>query len=203
MKLFAQIISIIFHPVFIPLYCAVIFVNSLPYSILYSTAYKILIIAIIAFFTCGIPILVMLFKYLNGSISDFYIKERKKRTPIYIISFVCCVICAVNLINLHIEPFFLFIFASSSMSIFVLAAINMKWKISAHSCGAGILCGTVFASAYYLFANPVFLFCSVIFISGTVISARLALNAHTVGQTTAGFFVGLIFSLLPIIIIIL
>ena len=199
MKALAQIISVIFHPIFIPLYLAIIFVN----SVFFPKIYKIFIIATIAIFTCIIPLLFMLFKYLNGSISDFYVKERKKRTPIYIVSFVSYIICVVNLIHLQIlqiAPFFLFVFVSSLVGVLVIMVINFKWKISAHACGAGVLCGAVFAFAYYLAANPVLLFCSTIFIVGTIISSRLALNAHTFGQVAAGFFVGLIFSLLPIII---
>ena len=201
MKIFFQIISIIFHPIFIPLYCAVIFVNSLPFAALYSKIYKILILSTIAIFTCIIPILYMLFKYLTGSISNFYVEERKKRTSIYIVSFVSYAICAVNLVSLRMERFFLLVFFCSLIGVLVIAAVNLKWKISAHACGAGVFCGSVFAFAYYFAANPVLLFCSVIFIAGTIISARLALKVHTLGQVTAGFFVGLIFSVLPIIIL--
>jgi len=201
MKIFFQIISIIFHPIFIPLYCTVIFVNSLHFAVFYSKIYKIIIISTIAIFTCIVPIFYMLFKYLIGSISDFYVKERKKRTSIYIVSFVSYVICAVILISLRMEKFFLLVFVCSLIGVLVITVINLKWKISAHACGAGVLCGAVFAFAYYVAANPVLLFCSVIFIAGTIISARLALKVHTLGQVTVGFFVGLIFSVLPIIIL--
>jgi len=204
MKTLAQIISVIFHPIFIPLFLALIFVNSLPFAVFYSNAYKIFILGTIAIFTCIVPVLFMLFKYLTGSISDFYVKEREKRTPIYIMSFMSYVLCVVYLIRLQIAqtaPFFLFVFISSLVGVLVIMTINFKWKISAHACGAGVLCGAVFAFAYYLAANPVLLFCSVILIAGTIISSRLALKAHTFGQVVSGFFVGLIFSVLPIIIL--
>jgi uncharacterized membrane protein len=63
MKSLAQIISIIFHPIFIPLFLAVIFVNSLPFAVFYSKMYKIFILGTIAIFTCIVPVLFMLFKY--------------------------------------------------------------------------------------------------------------------------------------------
>jgi len=198
MKPLAQIISIIFHPIFIPFFLAVVFVNSMPFAFIYSTAYKIFILGTIAVFTCVIPILFMLLKYLNGSISNFYVEERKKRTPIYILSFVSYTICVIFLVRLQTEPFFLFIFSSSLISVLVITVVNLKWKISAHACGAGVLCGAVFAFAYYLSTNPVLLFCSIIFISGAVTSARLVLKVHTLGQVAAGFCVGVIFSVLPI-----
>jgi len=198
MKIVFQIISIIFHPIFIPLYCAVIFLN----SVFYTKTYKIFILGTIVIFTCIIPILFMFYKYLTGSISNFYVKERKKRTPIYIVSFVSYVLCVVSLMRLQIietAPFFLLVFVSSLVGVLLITVVNFKWKISAHSCGAGVLCGSVFAFAYYFSANPVLLFCIVIFIAGTIINARLALKAHTLGQVTAGFFVGLIFSILPMV----
>ena len=201
MKPLAQIISVIFHPIFIPLYLAVIFVNSLPFAHLYSKIYKLFILGTIAVFTCIIPFFYMLLKYLTGSISNFYVEDRKQRTPIYLLSFVSYIICVIFLVRLRMEPFFLLIFSSALISVLVIVVINLKWKISAHSCGAGALCGAVFAFEYYLSANPVLLFCTVIFIAGTIISARLALKAHTLGQVAAGFLVGLLFSVLPIIIL--
>ena len=197
MKTISQIISVIFHPIFIPLYLAVIFVNSLPFALLYSSAYKIVILGTIAIFTCIIPIFCMFFQYLTGSISNFYIEERKKRTPIYALSLISCIICVFCLVYLRIEPFFLFIFVSSLIAVLVLAVVNLKWKISAHGCGAGVLCGAIFAFAYYLSANSVLLFCAVIFIAGTIMTSRLALKAHTLWQVAAGFLVGLLFSVLP------
>jgi len=200
MKIFFQIISIIFHPIFIPLYCAIIFVNSLPFAVFYSQIYKIFILGTIVIFTCIIPILFMLFKYLIGSISNFYVEDKKQRTSIYTVSFFSYLICVAGLIHLQIAqtaPIFLLVFVSSLIGVLVIAVINFQWKISAHACGAGVLCGAVFAFAHYLSSNPVLLFCSVILIAGTIISARLALKVHTLGQVAAGFFVGLIFSVLP------
>ncbi|MDR2683882.1 MAG: hypothetical protein LBB53_00690, partial [Prevotellaceae bacterium] len=56
----------------------------------------------------------------------------------------------------------------------------------------------VFSFAFFTNGNPVLLFCSVILTAGLVITSRLILKAHTLGQVTAGFFNGLFFSLLPV-----
>jgi len=200
-KIFAQTVSIIFHPVFIPLYCTLIFFNSLPFAALYSAMYKIFVIATILVFTCIIPFLYILFKYITGSIPDFYIANREKRTSVYIISLISYVACVFCLVRLRAEPFFLTVFISSVIGFLLIVLINLKWKISVHSCGAGVFCGAVFAFAYYLNAAPLMLFCAVILIAGTITSARLMLKVHTLWQVIAGFFVGLIFSLFPLIIL--
>jgi membrane-associated phospholipid phosphatase len=198
MKTFAHIISIIFHPVFISLYCSIIFVNSLPFSLWYPSSYKFFLVISIAIFTCIIPIFYMLLKYLGGSISDINVSDREKRQPFYLVSFFCYVICGIFLVWQRVEPFFLLIFISALFSVPVLAAVNFRWKISAHGCGAGVFCGAVFASAYYLESNPILLFCGVILVSGAVMFSRLLLGVHTFAQVVAGFFAGLLFSTFPI-----
>jgi hypothetical protein len=197
----AQIISILFHPVFVPLWLTVIFVNSLPFSLLYTAKYKIVLIGTIAVFTCIIPLLYLIFKYLTHSIPDIAVFEREKRTPIYIVSFLSYIICVVNLANLRVEPFFLLVFVSSLVSVIVIFTVNLKWKISAHSCGTGVLCGAVFAFARYLYGNPVVLLCGVILVAGSVMTSRLFLKAHTFWQVIMGFLAGLLCTVLPVIIL--
>jgi hypothetical protein len=98
-----------------------------------------------------------------------------------------------------IEPFFILLFCCSILSVICLIIINFWWKISAHACGVGTLCGMVFSMSYFFCNNPIMLFGAVLLTAGLVTTSRLILKAHTLGQITAGFFDGLFFSLLPLI----
>ncbi|MDR0828872.1 MAG: hypothetical protein LBN95_02010 [Prevotellaceae bacterium] len=196
-KLFFKLISIIFHPTIIPLYCALIFVNIEPYSYYYELIYKIIIVSAVAIFTLIIPSLALLIMRKTGLISSIYLSNRKERLPIYIISLFSAICCVQGLNYLKVEPVFVLIFSCALMSIVALSIINFWWKISAHACGVGILCGAVFSLAFFLGSNPVTLFCAVILAAGLTITSRLILQAHTPAQLIAGFFNGLFFSLLP------
>jgi membrane-associated phospholipid phosphatase len=182
-----------------PLLCVLIFAFSTPYS----AAVRSLIISTAAFFTFLLPILAMLFQYKTGLVSDLYISDRKQRMPSYVISLLSYIVCVWCFKNMNVEPLFIFIFSCSLLSVIVLIIINLWWKISAHACGVGSLCGTVFTLSFFSQSNPVMLFCSVILLAGLVTASRLILKAHTISQVAAGFFNGLFFSMLPMFIFIL
>jgi membrane-associated phospholipid phosphatase len=196
----AKIFTFVFHPLFIAFYLGLLFVNILPFSQLYSFAGKFAIVGTIFLFTAAIPLIYMLLQYKNGTISDLNISDKTERTKSYfntILSYLCC-FAALNWL-FGINRFFLLLFSLAVLSIIFLTTINFRWKISAHACGVGMLCGAVFMGALYLKTNPLWLFVLVVLISGAVCSSRLLLDAHTPKQVAAGFFMGLGFMLLPLV----
>ena len=68
-----------------------------------------------------------------------------------------------------------------------------------HSAGAGGVIGAIIAYAAIFNFNPVWWLCLAIFVSGIVGSARIILRQHSLAQVLAGFFVGLICSVLGLI----
>jgi hypothetical protein len=201
MKGLAKFLSALFHPALMSLYCTVIYVNIKPFSWIYSTLNKIMMLLIVLFFTLIVPLGFFLMRYKSGKISDINLTKRQQRTVIYIVCVLSYMICLLALKRFFIELFFMVLFFCSVLSIIFLTVVNIRWKISAHACGMGILCGVVFSSSVFLRANPVLLFSMVILIAGLVTTSRLYLQAHTLNQVIAGFFVGLMFSLFPLILL--
>jgi len=199
----AKLVSIIFHPVFITLYCAVIFIINPKNSAFYSSLEKVIFFGIIILFTLIIPCLIMLYKYKQGKISDITLTNRSERTPIYLLSIASSLICAYFLLILVNAYIFVLFMIFALFSVATITFINLKWKISIHSCGMGILTGFTLFFAVYFYQNPVYWFCSVVFLSGLVMTCRCILGVHSVWQVTAGYFVGLIFTAAPIIILLL
>jgi hypothetical protein len=75
--------------------------------------------------------------------------------------------------------------------IFVLL-INLKWKISAHLCAIGGLCAAILVVSHRLGLNASLFFAIAFIIAGLLSTVRMILQAHTLMQTIAGFFVGFI-----------
>jgi membrane-associated phospholipid phosphatase len=86
---------------------------------------------------------------------------------------------------------------SSTVSIFVIVLINLKWEISAHLAGIGALCGAIFGVCYRIAINPFWLLVLILSLSALVALARIELKAHTPWQTLAGFLVGFTLVLTP------
>jgi hypothetical protein len=186
----AKIISIVFHPVFMPLYgLGILFSAPTFLKYLPADARKILFLVMLIN-NVFIPLaLVPLLRYRN-IISSYHIDDRKERIiPLLTASILYC---TTSFIIFRFQiPFFLksFIFATSVVAI-VVSMINFWWKISIHSAGAGALLATVFALSIKMHTPLTWYLVTVILASGLVLSARLRLNSHNPSQVWVGLLTG-------------
>lgn len=95
-----------------------------------------------------------------------------------------------------------FILWSIAAVILCVGIISLWWQISAHAAGIGGMIGAL-AGILVQFGehNLFFPLLFLVILSGYVISARLALNAHTPAQVGAGFLLGLVLSLASIFVL--
>lgn len=186
----AKIVSVVFHPIFMPLYGLVILLSA-PTFLRYlpADARKVLILVM---FTNNVMIpLAMLpfFRYRNV-ISSYQIDDQKERTiPLLTASILYC---TTSFIVFRFQiPFILksFIFATSVVAI-IVSMINFWWKISVHAVGAGALAATVFVLSLKMHTPLTWHFITVILASGLVLTSRLRLNSHNPAQVWLGFLTG-------------
>ncbi|MDQ4141322.1 MAG: hypothetical protein M3142_12475, partial [Bacteroidota bacterium] len=79
-----------------------------------------------------------------------------------------------------------------TLAVFFTFAISYFWKISAHSVGMGGALGfIILLHTWQPEERTLYLVSGTILLSGIVLSARLALNAHTPSQVYTGFLLGL------------
>jgi hypothetical protein len=186
----AKINSIIFHPVFIPVYGMIILFSAptllgyLPFTV------KKLLLFILLINNVLLPLsLLLLFRYKN-LISSLTINNRIERNIPLIISSLLYLLTSFIIFRLPI-PVFL---KSFIISVFILSVIitliNFYWKISLHSAGAGALISLVVILAFKMYAPLMWYIISVIIISGIVLSSRLKLNTHSPLQVWLGLLTG-------------
>ena len=186
----AKILSVIFHPLLMPLYgLAIIF--SAPTLLGYlSFEVKKLLFLIVLVNNVFLPISLLPFFMHRNIISSWTINDRKERTIPLIVSTVLYGATSFIIFGFHI-PFFLksYIFATLFLSLLV-TVINLWWKISLHSVGAGALLAMVFVLSFRMHAPLVLYLISVIIAAGLVLSSRLRLNYHNPPQVWLGFLSG-------------
>jgi hypothetical protein len=186
----AKIISIIFHPLLMPVYgMAIIFsaptlFGYLPFNI------KKLLFLIILVNNVLLPLSLMPFFIQRKIISSWALSDRKERNIPLIITTLLYVTTSYIIFRFPI-PLFLksFIFATAFLSILV-TLINFWWKISLHSVGAGALIGLVFLLSIKMLTPLEWYLISAVLIAGLVLSSRLRLNHHSPMQVWIGLLTG-------------
>jgi hypothetical protein len=186
----SKIISVIFHPLFIPLYgLAIIFFAPTLYYYFPFNVKKILLLVILTN-NILIPVSLMPFFRYRNIISSWMIETRRERIiPLLTVSLFYS-ITSVIMFRLQI-PIFIkaYVFSISFVAI-AATIINFWWKISLHSIGAGVLVGTVVVLSYRMMAPLTWFLISAILISGIIMSSRLRKDSSEVSRIYIGFAAG-------------
>ncbi len=190
-KFVARLVSIIFHPLFIPTYLYIILLH-LPvyFSLVLPTEIRWLIIGMI-FITTGIlPSLFIFFLFKRGLVASLNLETKEERTFPYLISVVFYYLAYYLLRRLQLSPFLYYIMAGTAFLVILVLVINLFWKISSHTTAIGALLGTIIGTSYFLEMYLINWILLITLISGLVGFARLKENAHSPLQVYAGFVVG-------------
>jgi len=189
---FANLISYLFHPIFMTILGVLIIFNSGIYISEIPAEYKRYILTIVFLCDILIPLTLIPALYLFKNIQHITLNERRERIIPLFFSTVCFYIgyylvsrfAAIRVVNL-----FLF---SGVVLLLVILLISVFWKISLHMAGLGGITGLILILSYsYVLDMTVFLSAAIL-ISGIVGTARLALNSHSLLQIVTGYAAGLL-----------
>ena len=186
----AKIISIIFHPLLMPVYgMAIIFSAPTLFGYLPFNVKKLLLLIMLVN-NVLLPLSLLPFFIRMNIISSWTITERKERNFPLIITTILYCITSFLIFRFNI-PVFLktYIFAASFISL-IVTVINFWWKISLHSVGAGALISLVFILSLKMLTPLEWYLISTVVIGGLVLSSRLKLNLHSPQQVWIGLFTG-------------
>ena len=188
----AKIISIVFHPIFIPLYGIISLLN-LKYFFflpLFSKAYVVLLVAM---FTCVIPALFLFLLYKANYIDSISVEKREQRYILYIVSIISYLLCIYLFWKIRMPYWVILMSLCISAIMLAMFIINFFWKISIHAAAIGSFTGGLFFVAYLLHINPIAFFLAALLISSLVMVARLQLEVHTTAQVVFGYLLGFFF----------
>jgi hypothetical protein len=186
----AKIISVIFHPLFIPVYgMAIIFSAPTLLEYLPATLKKLLFL-IVLINNVFLPLSILPFFRYRNVISSWAVEDRKERNIPLLITTLLYFVTSFIIMKLQV-PVFLksFLIALFFISL-AITVINFWWKISIHSTGAGTLVALVFILSYKMYTSLEWYLIPVIIMGGLVLSSRLKLNYHNPPQVWVGFLTG-------------
>lgn len=145
------------------------------------------------FSTFVIPTLGTLALVKTGYVTSIMAEERSERTLPLFFTTACFAMLTYMFYREQVFDQLLFlIMAVITGAVFITYLITNFWKISTHSVGMGGALGFIMLlHTWQPEKNLLYLAAGTIVICGAVLSARLALNAHSPLQVYTGFALGL------------
>ena len=197
MKLFLQIVSYIFHPLFTPIAGTVAyFVITPKYSPLELQGGNILPIFIL---TVIIPILSFFILRNIGVIQSISLTRTKERLLPMLIYLVLLLMILYKVIPNNYTPEIYFFFVGlvlANLSCFLL--VILKYKASLHMLGMGSLLMYLINLSIHFEINITIALSFFVLATGLVATSRLYLRAHSRMQVVIGFFLGAVSQLLTV-----
>lgn len=178
-----------------PTYLFYIVLYWLPESVLtFPMDKRWIILTFIFFGTFLVPGIGTYAMFRYGLVNSIELGDRvQRRFPLLFTSLCYATLTFLFQRNIEFGELFYYLMLLITLSVFATYVVSLFWKISAHSMGLGGLLGLL-ALLNDLLPESGLLYLIVFFVlvTGTVMSARLALNEHSPAQVYAGFVAGLV-----------
>lgn len=190
LKKTALTISIIFHPLVLPLYGFYFLLNHDLMLSLMSFKGKSILMASVTIGMVLLPtLLVPLYRYIQV-ISSYLMDKREERFVPLTVTFALYLLTYFFLNRLPVSSSVPGFALAASIAILVNLIVLLKWKISSHAIGIGGIVGLVMVLFKHNPISPLWVVIALV-IAGLVCTSRLILNAHSPAQVYAGLLTGL------------
>jgi membrane-associated phospholipid phosphatase len=188
---FAMALSIIFQPIFVPLYSLILIFNANTY-ITYAVhdEVKLFIYGITVMNTIILPMGVFYYFYKAKLIDSLHMHTARERSLPFLTIVVFQMSTFYVFSQAPMPSLFPNLVLGAAISVATAFIINLKWKVSIHMLGMGGIVGTLIGLMLRYQVDAVSLVMALVILSGFVGYARLRLNAHTPLQVYVGFVLG-------------
>lgn len=189
----ANIISVVFHPIFIPtLIFAALFGFAPILARPLSDEALMYILMAIFITTFVIPLCSMGVLRFSDYISSMAMKERKERIiPFLFVSVFYGITTYMFYAKMQLNQVLVLIMLAITIITFLIAIITFFWKISAHSAAiAGMMGFFIAIMVKFSMVSLLFPVILSVLLVGIVMSSRLYLNSHSPSEILAGGLLG-------------
>ena len=192
MRIFAWCVSVLFHPLLLPMYMLFITFNS---DTIFSgipvytqrMSYMLPLLGVTMLPLLSLPLL----KWL-GLIGNYRLMHKQDRVFPVLATVVGAFLVFYLSRNLPFSNIVRELYLIMVIMLSGFMIVTMRWKMSMHMTAIGALCAFVFTLGTKYFGEVVNLLPFLILIAGVLAFSRLYLKRHTPAQIYAGFFYGVI-----------
>ena len=192
MMRFAQFISIVAHPLFMPVYTVLLIFNFNPYvQVQVSDDLQKLVLLVLTVCTIVLPLITAFVMQRFGLINSLFMKTAEERKWPFLFSILWFYLGFEVLTKLPLPKSLYLLMIGALIILFIAHAITLRWKISIHMLGVGGLIGALIGLSQRFQYDHFIMISIVILIAGIIGYARLKTNSHNFQQVYAGFIIGL------------
>ena len=190
---FAQFISVVGHPLFMPVYAMILIFEINPFiDLQVPKRIQAIILTILSVFTILLPLITAIFLQKLGVVKSIYMRTVEERKWPFLLSVLWYYLGFEVLTNLAL-PISLYLLMIGAISVVLIAHfITLRWKISVHMLGIGGVIGAMIGLSQRFKFDHFYLILILFFIAGLIGYARLKTNSHNYRQVYAGFILGII-----------
>lgn len=189
---FARVISILLHPLWLPLISLLVILNSDFYFNNFISKQGVwYLITLVSLDNIGIPLVFIFLLKMFRLIESYSMKNQHERQGPLLFSAAFMVVSA-RLINQAELPYYYWFFLMCTAIVTGCAfVINTRYRISLHMLGWGSFTGILLSLLLLYSVNVLWLLPVTIFLSGLTAWARLKEESHNNAQIYLGYAVGL------------
>jgi hypothetical protein len=190
LKRAAEILSVIFHPLFIPLYGLLIIYSSPTLLSFIPPQVKRMILVLVVANNVLLPISLAIVLYARGAIASLRARGRSERVLLLTFALLMYSLTAFVLLRIQVPNLFKAYLVSIAVVTLVTLLITVKYQISMHAIGfGGLMVLVIFMIALYHISMVWQLF-AVVLAGGAVMSSRIYLEDHSPAEVWTGLFAG-------------
>ena len=184
-----KIVSILFHPVFVPTITVFLVIKIYSNIIILENQAGIILIGTCVF-SLILPLLSVFILLLTKKIDSLEMPKKEERFLPILFASIWMILGFYFMKEIFsYAPIMKSIYLGAIYVMLISLLITKKWKISLHMLAIGGATG-VFIMLEFLFGQNLMLLLITILISGILGFSRLSLKAHSLNQIYAGFIVG-------------
>tara|TARA_B110000908_G_scaffold3799_1_gene4971 strand:- start:433 stop:1035 length:603 start_codon:yes stop_codon:yes gene_type:complete len=196
----SKFISIVLHPIFMPLLALYLTLKSIPSIAFAISQYLNYTYGIVICCTILFPLVTLFFLIKSGKVSSLEMSNHKERSlPLF--RTVVWMLLGLYMLNniLFYAPIIKAEIIGAILIMLIAAIISKFWKISLHLLGIGGVVG-VFIALQIINGGVLYLLLIFILLSGILGVARIDQKAHNHAQVYAGFLLGVCIELATLLI---
>ncbi len=186
----AEVLSVIFHPLFMPLYGLLIIYSSPTLLSFIPAELKRLIFLLVLADNVLLPLALASILWVRGAITTFNARDRNERVLLLTFALLMYTITAYLLLRMHVPNLIRAYFISIAVVTLITLLITTFYKLSLHAAGIGGLLVLIIFMVVYYDISTVWQLTTVVIVGGAVMSSRIWLDDHSPSEVWSGLFAG-------------
>lgn len=199
MRLLSKVISVLFHPMLMPVFGVFLIFNSGHHVAFMPLEAKRVVYLMVGLTTCILPLSLLPLLYQFGAIKSFQMETPRERLWPVLFTALFYYMGYLLLKRMGLSGMLATFMLSTLATLLIALVITLFWKISLHTIGIAGVAGALAALGLRYGLDVSGWLALLVVAGGLTASARLALGAHTPAQVYAGYALGFLlvfFSLL-------